>query len=517
MIPIRQRSLRAVLLAALPMALAVPAGAGPPKHRGLYAIWYYGKPQVLELPFITGGQAIVQWADVHPAEGRYDFSKLVARLKPLHEAGMPATVQINGNVKPAWLFEKVPHHPDKLGHQVADKRGTLMYWHPVHEKAYLDFLQACAKFLKTSPYGGTVLGVRLNFNALGTEHLGIPKDKRALKQWIVPKGADPGQEWTLRLGQAYRAKVVRTFVQHFPPQIRVFVRNNIDEALQTEFRKEFETGKLSWFHTSTEAEPRSQGTERQYQTFLKYCRTGKTLAYAECWASAWGHHGGKTDPRWCSPPQWNYWRLLADLHCGVSFIAAYGSDLDVALRGTYQGKDVSSYKDEFREAFQFAAKYAGYHASPEDSPGAWVAFREGNFLKGDYTFLARRLPDRSKEARNVGPDDQRYGAWARVLPKGETMRVVLDDRFAKSLSQRKAVVQITVLDDGDGTLTVRASGRELSVPLKNTGRWRTAALSLQAAAWEPDRSGAHLTVAADRDVHLHMVEVVPSRPERSAE
>jgi hypothetical protein len=56
-------------------------------------------------------------------------------------------------------------------------------------------------------------------------------------------------------------------------------------------------------------------------------RSGKTSAYAEPWASAWGHHGGLRDDRWCSPPQWMYWRLLNDLHCGVSYIAIYGSDL----------------------------------------------------------------------------------------------------------------------------------------------------------------------------------------------
>jgi hypothetical protein len=38
----------------------------PPAHRGLYAIW--APHAVLDLPYITGGQVVVQWADWEPAD-----------------------------------------------------------------------------------------------------------------------------------------------------------------------------------------------------------------------------------------------------------------------------------------------------------------------------------------------------------------------------------------------------------------------------------------------------------------
>ena len=103
------------------------------------------------------------------------------------------------------------------------------------------------------------------------------------------------------------------------------------------------------FHTSSEIQPRSKGVQRQYEAFLKYCKPGNTVGYAESWADARGRHGGKTDPRPFGEAQWNYWRLLIDLNCGVSFIAIYGSDLSRVG------------EPEFRQAFEFAAKYAGYH------------------------------------------------------------------------------------------------------------------------------------------------------------
>ena len=165
------------------------------------------------------------------------------------------------------------------------------------------------------------------------------------------------------------------------------MRNGISDELETKYRAAFEDGTLSWFHTSSEAEPRAKFAERKYQRFVNDCRSGKTTAYAEPWASTWGHHGGLTDDRWCSPPQWGYWRLLFDLHCGVSYIALYSIDIRVAVEGAYHAGGVQykkpggAYQREFNEAFAFAARYVGYHACPEQSPGAWVAFRENSTVR----------------------------------------------------------------------------------------------------------------------------------------
>jgi hypothetical protein len=355
--------------------------------------------------------------------------------------------------------------------------------------------------------------VRQNFNAIGTEHLQVPRDKISLSQWSVPSGASPGEAFTPALARAYQTRVLETFVTEFSPHTRVFVRNNIKPDLSEQFEQDFKKGRLCWFHTSSEVEPRKGGID-QYQRFLDDCRTGKTLAYAEPWASAWGHHGGKTDPRWCSPPQWNYWRLLCDLHCGVSFIACYGNDLEVALSGRYRGgkaatTDVAVFKDEFDAAFRFAAKYAGYHATPQDAPGAWVAFREGETLEGDYTFLMQRLPDHTREVKSVGPDDQRFGAWARLLPCDQTMQLVLDDRFAASLATQAAELRVTYLDHGTGAFDVQASGQTFHAQCSDSGRWKTIAWELTRPVFPKTDASVHVSLRAlGADLTVHMVEVV---------
>lgn len=218
--------------------------------------------------------------------------------------------------------------------------------------------------------------------------------------------------------------------------------------------------------------------------FLGYCRPGKAVCYAESIADAAGRHGGAKDPRWCGPEQYNYWRLLSDLNLGFSMIGIYGADLEQAAN------------PEFRAAFDFAARYAGYHASPSVSPGAWVALREGNLLlKGDYTFLMRRLPGAvMKQEQKIGPDDQRFGAWALTLPKGAEVKFTLDPAFARSL--KKATVRVTYLDRGVGTFAVL--GRETK--LTGSARWKT-------AEFDATQPTAGLAITADTDVTLHMIEV----------
>jgi hypothetical protein len=231
--------------------------------------------------------------------------------------------------------------------------------------------------------------------------------------------------------------------------------------------------------------------------FLDYCRSGKTVCYAESMADATGKHGPSQDPRWCSPEQYNYWRLLSDLNLGFSMMGVYGADL------------ANAGKPEYRAAFDFAVRYAGYHASPRVSPGAWIALREGSGkLKGDYTFLMRRLPGAEmKPEQKIGPDDQRFGAWARTLAKGSQAKFALDSSFARSLSGRKAILRVIFLDRGAGIFTVHAAGRTFEPPLAASGRWRTAEFPIDRAAFVADPVGAHIVIQAADDLTLHMIEI----------
>jgi hypothetical protein len=500
--------------------------AAPVENRGLYALWYNADQSVLDAPFITGGQIVCQWRDVEPAKGRYDFSTIERQLKEFSRTGRKTTIQINGNRKPDWLFDEVPHTSEQLSVQVRDPQGTLMYWHPTHRDAYLAMLKQFAAFIRHCGCRDALIGMRLNFNPIGTEHLHVPDAYNNPGAWTVPDGADPGIGFTEEINLEYQDAVVRTYVDHLAPLLRVFVRNGVKREIEQRYRNLFECGKLGWFHTSSEAEPRSTGTEFRYMRFYNDCRSGKTVGFAEPWASAWGHHGGQKDHRPFSPPQWNYWRLLIDLHCGISYIGIYTSDLNVAMKGIYrtggevydEADQLLGYREEFMQAFLFAAKYAGYHAAPRQSPGAWVAFRGTreimaenvknrkqlrlNDFTGDYSFLMAREPDSTEGVHHVGPDAQRHGAWARRLPAGDKLTVRAHPEFIDSLN--RALVKVTYLDEAEkpGALfEVAFAGGHQAFRFKGSGQWETAQFTAEGKLL------GTLKITGRNDLYLHMVEI----------
>jgi hypothetical protein len=357
--------------------------------------------------------------------------------------------------------------------------------------AYQRLLRAFGAHFKASPNRKWILGVRLNWNALSTEHTDVPAEFREPTSWQTPKGAKPHPvSFSAKVRDEYQRKTLATYLESFSPEIRIFCRNGavFSENLGPVLIPQMEAGRMGLFHTSSEVEPRSAGVEKQYRAFIEFCRSGKTVCYAEPWADAEGNHGGKRDPRWCSPAQWNYWTQLANLHCGVGSIAVYGADL-------IRAKD-----PEFKAAFDLVDRYAGYHASPSTSPGAWIALREGDYLKGDYTFLMERVSG-GAPLRNAGPAGQRFGAWARRIGPGETMVLRLNRAFAASLIGRNSEIRVIYLDEKGGALSLSAGGGSHILPRAGTGRWIT-----QMARVNGDPGT--IRIAAPDGATLHWVEVI---------
>jgi hypothetical protein len=508
---------------------------------GIYALWYKSQKDpdlFLRQPYITGGQMVFQWKELAPEKGKFDFSKIAGELDKYGRMGIYTTIQINGNLKPDWLYEEVPYHPEKFSEQIRDKKGSLMYWHPTHKEAYLDLLKAFAEFMRNNGNRKYLLGIRQNFNGFGTEHLHVPTQNADLNQWIVPEKIDKSidiKPWSKEVKEDYEAFVLDNYIKLFSGVMKVFVRNTINENLEARYKNDFRSGKLCWFHTSSEAEPRSSEVERQYRIFYDDCRSGKTLAYAEPWASAWGHHGIKDD-RWCSPPQWFYWTHLFNLHCGVTYIGIYSSDMQVAIDGTYnssgvhyQDGDNRNYQKEFTDTLLFAKKYAGFHDTPDQSPGAWVAFRENDmilaankmteekrklaFFTGDYNFLMERLPDKSygHKVINIGPDEQRFGAWARVLPAGEHMKLRLNPVFLESCKDSRILVRMTYYDGKGKDFNVLINGIPHPVKCEGLNQWNTKVIEIKDGILKPDDKLAHITIQNNSEnIYLHMVEVTRS-------
>ena len=509
----------ATMAASAPIVLESLPEKAPHPDRGVYAIWYQnGREKFLDLPYIKGGQIYCQWAQVEPKEGQYDWSIMDKQLKLLHDRNMKGTWQINGNLKPDWMFEKIPYFPKRLG-QVENKQGTLMYWHPDFIAAYKRFLRAQADYIRQSPYRDAVLAVRMNFAAIGNEVLNGGPTGSDISKWVVPPGAhrEGMRVWQDGISTDYERMIGEEYVKIFLPDIFIFVRAHMDQAARQPFMKYFENGQMGWFHTGAQPIEPHTGTsagwwQNVYQSFADYVRSGKTLGYSE---PIYNNVVTRARTPRAYGAAANYWRLLVDLSYGIDFIACYGDDLSVAYDGTLDAKDFKNIQGEFRAAQEFTAKYAGYFHSPSLSPGAWVALRQidrpantkWTCITDDANFLMQRLPDQSKGVTKVGPPDQRFSGWARLLPKGETMRFHVDDRFVQSIAGKPAVLNVTYLDNADGQFTAKLGGKEYPVEMKKTGRWQTATIVLPQAQLEKDADGAQITISAPQDVTLEMVEL----------
>jgi hypothetical protein len=272
---------RRVWVLLIVLSLCGAAFAVPVENRGIYALWYGDDLSILEAPYVTGGQIVCQWRDVEPEKGQYDFSIIARQLQRLGAMGCKTTIQSNGIRKPEWLFEEVPYTPERLSIQVRDEKGTLMYWHPTHRSAYIRMLKQFAHFMRSARDRDALIGMRLNFNAIGTEHLHVPHEYRRPEAWMVPGGVDPGQSFGENVNLEYQDAIVAAFVEHIAPLVKLFVRNGIRPEIEERYREHFDSGKLGWFHTSSEAEPRSTGTEFRYMRFYRWLCPRK-LAHVMC-------------------------------------------------------------------------------------------------------------------------------------------------------------------------------------------------------------------------------------------
>lgn len=470
---------------------------------GIHKIW--GGDELDKLPFVRGGYVAVEWADVNPAPGKFDFSLFDERLAHYAALGKSATVMIRGSEKPDWMFDEIPYHPERLSKQVNNRRGTLQYWHPRFRQRHEELLDAFKKYLDSSPYRSNVYSIRQTLNAVGTEHSGINGKKRERNQWRVPRGEEfvPYSDAESR---DYKRWVSQVYYDLFASDYLVFIRSVLlfedSDALPADVVKAVEEGRVGLLHTSSTPQPESRSTAKKYTVHKRYGRDGATPVYAEPFSSSTKGSRGEQPPA-----QWNYWRILSDLDAGVTYISVYGSDLKRADNV------------EYARAFDFGNRYAGYQTGDNavQSPGAWIALREGaNHMQGDYTFLMSRMDgDESDGLDAVGPDTQRYGAWARRIAGGNRLRLEIDERFARAAAGQDMALLVTYFDSRNPRFEIGAEGAPIQAfQGSSSGAWKTVRVPLGNVDFSRN-NGADITVYAESDVILHMLELVRTGAEDS--
>jgi chitodextrinase len=468
-------------------------------NRGVAMIWYGAQGNIdSRNGVVTVGQIFYFWRFFEPTEGNYQFADLDAQLLALKNKGLKTTIQINGNRHPDYLYQVIPYLDGvqlPTANDYLDGYGPLMYWHPVYKEKYANLVNALAAHIKASPYKDVVLAVRHNANAVGTEHHYIPPDYRDTTLWTRKPTATWSNEWpwTSQKADEYMTWTIDLFIDAFNPveDIKLFMRASAISGGYAKARhiEMVENGDLWIFETSSEPQPRG-GKENQYQAFVDYAKSGKTYAFMESWSEARINPGDEAwvkTKRPISKEQFNYWTLLVDLHCGATWPAMRPEDIDYPT---------------FRKHYEFAAKYAGYIAAPKKTPGAWIAFREGDKLVGDYTFLMKRSSsDNSLPLYNI--DNAPEGLWARQISQGNSMSLEFNPDFAASLINRKGVsFTVTYKDIGTEDFRVDAFGQSFTHTRTGTGTWLK--LTKQIDVGE---STNFQIFSLNSPLTLHMVEV----------
>lgn len=460
---------------------------------GLHRTW--GQASTDLRPDVNGGVFAVEWKEVNPAPGKFDFSMFDGELSRFNSIGKPVSVFIRGSYKPDFLFNEVPYHPEQISRGVHDSKGSLQFWHPTYKKRFKELLTAFAAYLQNSPHRSSVYSIRQTMNALGTEDSWVEPEYRSDDQWIVPKGVNL-VSYSDERKRSYNLEISQAYYDLFASDYLLLVRSTLLESnVPPGVLRAIQDGRVGLLHTSSRPEPLDRNVERKYLLHKKYGRDGATRIYTEAYSSAF--RGDQI------PLQWTYWRILSDLHAGITFLAVYGPDIE---EGTGA---------EFQSAFDFANTYAGYQtgSSASIAPGGWVALRDGDqYLKGDYSFLMTRMSgDANVPVAGIGPDWQKNGMWARKVRAGGTMRFQLDSRLANSMRSGNAVVRVTYFNSRNPKFTLQTPGSKKVFTGGGTGTWKTMELVVPAGEFAGS-GGADITLRATTDVTFHMVEVVRDGP-----
>jgi hypothetical protein len=526
---------------------------------GLYAIFYNShqspEPQVLSLPYISGGQVDLQWADLQTGPATYNWKTLDSAMAAGN--GPTHMVRVDGSRMPPYLLNLVPYTPNWGNVQVFDT-NVLMYWHPAYQSALTSFIAALATHLKASPYRPQILSVPMHWDAMGTEPLvppTTPLNYQLASTWTVPPGVKNAPDWSTEIEESYQFAVLDAYTSGFAAATGAIPILLQSETVSTSdimnhqatgqpsgftYAYYLQQGKWGLWEGGSVPEPNVAAVAQQMDPYLQYALPGPAVGFAESYQDAWGTRPVNYHPDWCPPTQFNYWRLLSDLNMGASFLGIYGADLTVAQSATHLGLNVGAdFQAEFDQAFRFAARYARDPTDAAGSPGAWIAFRQStkslpgsdyNTRVTDYKRFVTLLNPQDTVGMDcrtagtpapvianetdvgeytIGPYTSRFGAWARKIPAGNTAELQLDAKFLAAVnSVSGTAVNIIYLDNIAGASFTTNFGTQSAVTkLSNSGAWQTVTIPVT-SKFIADAKGGHIAITtADGAVIFHMVEV----------
>lgn len=484
------------------------------------------RPQDINLlarPYMKFGAINLEWKDIEPNEGEYNWSSLDSLLKIYHELGKAVPIRINTPV-PNWIFKYVA--------DVGTSRGgnAPQYWDPRYLKILEKMISHYAEHLGTSPYKSAVMSVRMQYNALNTEivnfdagylHGTASADRTKWK--LPPDGHVYKPDLTPQLEGELMQKITEMYMTHFYKYGIAVTLRLPSEAHLTQ--RGFD-GKKIYDHWCENPLTRLLTTHyslsligsEEANTFRRRCRELGTAAFMEQFGSIEilekgkgvmsqedlkrmrtikYFEGEKLVSKELSKEQAVYWSMLMLLDWGGSYLSLYSRDMDW----------VDKYP-ELPTVFEFINRYAGYQATPEKSPGAWRVFGEffpkngkSNSEKNWGWYLREQsMVDTVAVNFPRGRDDV-VGVYARRL--NGPVKFILDPKFLTSLSG-KCTISLVHLSSPDDSISIEGAVAVESKPY--SGQWIKTRYSVPS---ETIANGLTLTPKGQPNIHLLEVTRAP--------
>ena len=421
---------------------------------GIYEVWGASR-DVASRPYVQGGQIVLQWSNVEPSRGHFNWSSLYTQLDAYRAMGKTATVQVNStNGKPGWIWNVVARCGSVNGQAVPQ------YWNPAYLTLQSELVNGLAAAIRAYSHPETVALVRASPNAIGTELTMLPHSASCT---AAAPAVTVGGGWSPSVAHTYFRNVMGLYDAAMTPDIHVALRA---EAFISD------GAPLSWLGPNgawimgTASDIDYNPSRDAFDVYARrWDRAGRTVSYWEP-ISYRGKH---------NLVSWNYWRILLELYKGVSYIAVYGEQI------RHGGNS------QYRAAFDFANRYAGSAATPQTSPGAFIALRKGRgrtagnlgqFMTQYAPGLTSRALSSGQGRHMIGPARQRFGRYARRIA-GHTSRswmgFRLNNDFVAGVSGRKVVIGVWYLNGGHGSFRVswgRSASERHVVHKTGTGRWK---------------------------------------------
>jgi hypothetical protein len=304
-------SLLLVMLLRLELLLAQPPAAsgattGSTRSAPAAGVCVLGTPKWLPTssePYERYIQVQLEWSDIEPTQGQYNFSPLSAQLRRLDVAemtnpGLRAIVKLQTDTKPAWVYDVVPSTQQVWSKENWDNR-TAMYWHPTYISHYLSLVKAFAEYCESDPLAIKYIDfTRQSWCAIGEEGIGIPSKPAAVaalrkgSAWDVPVGCTqdcrPPPDWSAASDIAYQQRVLHVYNSSYgngsKRTTRLLVRTNTPSDLIAPYRTQFIAGNFGWFHTGAAMyETQCFNQSQRYVDFRRDCLPlgSTTVCFAE--------------------------------------------------------------------------------------------------------------------------------------------------------------------------------------------------------------------------------------------